>query len=60
MPTQSSNLNPQKIAFLLCEEFADLHELPVDYVWAEFTNPEVDSLQAVTEALDMSEQLVYS
>jgi hypothetical protein len=39
-------------AYQLCEKFAAFHELPVEYVWQEFANPEVDSLEAVTKALD--------
>jgi len=40
--------------YLLCEEFAALHELPVEYVWQEFVDPTVASLEAVTKALDFS------
>jgi hypothetical protein len=48
------------VAHGLCELFADVHELPVDYVWAEFANPEVDSLETVNEALDIASLLVYN
>jgi hypothetical protein len=37
--------------FQLCEEFADLHELPADYVWQEFVDPNTATLQEVTEVL---------
>lgn len=47
-------------ALLLCDVFAVEHELTNDYVYAEFANPEVDSLKAVTESLDPSTWLVYS
>jgi hypothetical protein len=49
----------QTPAHSMCEMFADLYELPVDYVWAEFANPEVDGLKAVTQALDVATLLVY-
>jgi hypothetical protein len=39
-------------AYQLCEEFAALHELPVEYVWMEFVDPTVASLETVTKALD--------
>jgi hypothetical protein len=58
--TQSRNhLMQQTAAHSICEMFADLYELPVDYVWAEFANPEVDGLEAVTQALDVAALLVY-
>lgn len=46
-------------SFLLCERFAELHELTNDYVYAEFINPEDASLETVTEALDSRSFLVY-
>jgi hypothetical protein len=55
-----SPFDQQMAAHCLCELFADLHELTVDYVWAEFANPEVDSLETVNDALDMTDVLVYS
>jgi hypothetical protein len=39
-------------AYQLCEAFASAHELPVEYVWMEFVDPTVASLEAVTKALD--------
>ena len=39
-------------AYRLCEEFAATNELPVEYVWMEFVDPTVASLEAVTKALD--------
>lgn len=38
-------------AFLLCEEFAAFHELPVEYIWMEFVDPSVADLETVTRAL---------
>jgi hypothetical protein len=40
-------------AYELCEGFAAAHELPVEYVWQEFVDPTVSSLEAVTKALDV-------
>lgn len=36
-----------ELKFALCEEFADEQDLPVDYVWEEFVNPETASLDEV-------------
>lgn len=46
-------------AFILCDTFAMDYELPTDYVYMEFVDPTVASLEAVTEALDVSSLLVY-
>lgn len=40
-----------KSAYAICEAFADLHELPVDYVWAEFADPEKVPLSEVIRVL---------
>lgn len=34
-------------AFDLCEQFAAIHDLPVDYVWQEFTDPSISTLEEV-------------
>lgn len=47
-------------AHKLCDKFAERYELPTDYVYMEFIDPDVASLEAVTLALDVSSLLVYS
>ena len=47
-------------AYRLCEEFAERYELPTDYVYMEFIDPDVASLETVTMALDVSSLSVYS
>ena len=37
----------EEMKFRLCEEFAEENELPVDYVWDEFVNPEDSSFEEV-------------
>jgi hypothetical protein len=39
-------------AYQLCEAFAAAHELTVEYVWQEFVDPTVASLETVTKVLD--------
>ncbi len=41
-----------ELKFALCEEFASEMELPVDYVYAEFVDPNTTSLQEVKSVLD--------
>lgn len=47
-------------AFEMCDAFAEQYELPTDYIYMEFVDPSVDSLEAVTEALDVGSLMVYS
>lgn len=47
-------------AHRLCDEFAEKYELPTDYVYMEFVDPTVASLETVTEALDVASFLVYN
>lgn len=47
-------------SYLICEEFAERYELPVDYVYMEFVDPTVATLEAVTQALDVGSLMVYS
>jgi hypothetical protein len=47
-------------AHRLCDEFAEKYELPTDYVYMEFVDPTVASLEAVIEALDVASLLVYN
>ena len=47
-------------AFSMCDAFAEEYELPTDYIYMEFVDPCVASLEAVTEALDVSSLLVYN
>lgn len=58
IPTSSNHT--QETAHSLCEAFAELYELPVDYVWEEFVNPEVDDLATVTKALEVGGLMAYS
>jgi hypothetical protein len=48
------------VAYRMCELFAEAHELPTDYVYMEFVDPQVASLKTVTEALDVNALLVYN
>ncbi len=41
-----------ELKFALCEEFASEMELPVDYVYAEFVDPNTSCLQEVKFVLD--------
>ena len=34
-------------AFDLCEQFAAIHDLPVDYVWQEFVDPSISTPEEV-------------
>ena len=47
-------------AFSMCDAFAEEYELPTDYIYMEFVDPCVASLEAVTEALDVDALLVYN
>ncbi len=47
-------------AHLMCDKFAEKYELPTDYIYMEFVDPTVDSLETVTKALDLASLLVYS
>jgi hypothetical protein len=40
-----------ELKFALCEEFADEQMLPVEYVWQEFVNPEICTLEEVRDVL---------
>ena len=46
-------------AHKLCDEFAKKYELPTDYVYMEFVDPTVATLEAVTLALDVAALMVY-
>jgi hypothetical protein len=39
------------LKFPMCEEFSSLFELPVDYVYAEFVNPDKATLDEVAQTL---------
>ena len=41
-----------ELKFMLCEEFASEMELPTDYVYAEFVDPNTSCLQEVKSVLD--------
>ena len=47
-------------AYRICDAFAEEYELSADYVYMEFVNPEVASLEAVTKALDVDALFVYN
>ena len=47
-------------AYTMCDEFAEKYELPTDYIYMEFTDPTVDSLEVVTKALDVDALFVYN
>lgn len=47
-------------AYSMCDAFAEQYELPTDYIYMEFVDPTVASLEAVTEALDVGSLMVYS
>lgn len=47
-------------AYSMCDAFAEEYELPTDYIYMEFVDPSVASLEAVTEALDVGSLMVYS
>lgn len=38
-------------AFDLCEQFAEAHDLPVDYVWQEFVDPSFSTPEEVLRIL---------
>lgn len=44
---QGAKMDSEELKFALCEEFADEKELPVDYVYLEFVDPNTASLEAV-------------
>jgi hypothetical protein len=46
-------------AYSICDQFAERYELPVEYVWMEFVDPTVATLEAVTQALDVATLMVY-
>ena len=46
-------------AYNLCDKFAEKYELPTDYVYMEFVNPMVATLETVTKALDVAALMVY-
>ena len=46
-------------AHKLCDGFAEKYELPTDYVYMEFVDPTVATLEAVTLALDVAALMVY-
>lgn len=48
------------MAYRMCDEFAEEYELPTDYIYMEFVDPEVASLETVTKALDIDALLVYN
>lgn len=58
MPTDSTNLYAS-MAETLCELFAEQYELTTDYVYAEFANPGINTLDEVNDALHFSSFLVY-
>ena len=46
-------------AHLLCDQFAEKYELPADYVYMEFVDPTVASLETVVRRLDVDALFVY-
>jgi len=46
MLIDSSN-EPELLKYVLCEKMASFHGLPVDYIYAEFVNPEKATLEEV-------------
>lgn len=38
-------------AFDLCEQFAAIHGLPVDYIWQEFVDPSIASADEIEQVL---------
>ena len=46
-------------AYNLCDKFAEKYELPTDYVYMEFVDPMVATLETVTKALDVTSLMVY-
>jgi hypothetical protein len=59
MNTESTVMATNK-AHKLCDKFAERYELPTDYVYMEFIDPDVANLETVTLALDVPSLLVYS
>ena len=47
-------------AYRMCDAFAEKHELPTDYVYMEFVDPEVASIDTVMKALDVDTLFVYN
>jgi len=47
-------------AYSMCDAFAEEYELPTDYIYMEFVDPCVASLETVMEALDVDALLVYN
>jgi hypothetical protein len=46
--------------FDLCEYFASLHQIPVEYVYMEFGDPHVTDYESMAKVLDTSTLMVYS
>jgi hypothetical protein len=46
MLIDSSN-EPELLKYVLCEKMANFYGLPVDYIYAEFVNPEKATLEEV-------------
>ena len=46
MLIDSSN-EPELLKYVLCERMADFYGLPVDYIYAEFVDPEKATLEEV-------------
>ena len=44
-------LTDEYLKFPMCEEFASVFELPIDYVYAEFVNPDEATLDEVAQTL---------
>lgn len=47
-------------AFVVCDNFAARYELPVDYIYMEFVDPSVESLDTVLDTLDIHSLLTYN
>ena len=45
-------LTDEYLKFPICEEFASVFELPLDYVYAEFVNPDEATLDEVVQTLE--------
>ena len=47
-------------AHKMCDDFAEKYELPTDYVYMEFVDPTVASLETVIRCLDVDALFVYN
>lgn len=42
---------PELYTFELCEQFAAIHGIPVDYVWQEFVDPTISTEDEIVNIL---------